>query len=290
MPRKKLHMGKRSISRSTGGDLAILFMLILGASFMALPMVFAISNAFKPLNELFLFPPQLFVRNPTLNNFRDLFVLMAKSWVPMSRYIFNSLFIVVMGMVGNVFFASLAAYALSKHKFPGSGVFMTMIIFSLMFAREVTNIPNYITIAYLGLIDTYFAVIIPSWGSTLGLYLMKKFMDSMVDDSMIEASKIDGASEFRIFWNVVMPIVKPAWLTMIILIFQELWRTTGGNFIYAEHLKTLPYALNQIVAGGVARQGVGAATTLLMMLVPIVVFVVNQSKIVETMGTSGLAN
>ncbi|NLW55114.1 MAG: carbohydrate ABC transporter permease [Firmicutes bacterium] len=283
-------MGKRRISRSTGGDLVILLMLVLGASFMALPMIFAISNAFKPLNELFLFPPRLFVRNPTLNNFRDLFILMAKSWVPMSRYIFNSLFIVVMGMIGNVFFASLAAYALSKHKFPGANVFMTMIVFSLMFAKEVTNIPNYITIAYLGMIDTYWAVIIPSWGSTLGLYLMKKFMDSMVDDSMIEASKIDGASEFRIFWNVVMPIVKPAWLTMIILVFQELWRTTGGNFIYAEHLKTLPYALNQIVAGGVARQGVGAATTLLMMVIPIIVFVFNQSKIVETMGTSGLAN
>jgi len=265
-------------------------LLVMGASFMALPMVFAISNAFKPLNELFLFPPRLFVRNPTLNNFRDLFILMAKSWVPMSRYIFNSLFIVIMGMLGNVFFASLAAYALSKHKFPGARVFLTMIVFSLMFAREVTNIPNYITIAYLGMIDTYWSVIIPSWGSTLGLYLMKNFMDSMVDDSMIEASKIDGASEFRIFWNVVMPIVKPAWLTMIILIFQELWRTTGGNFIYAEHLKTLPYALDQIVAGGVARQGVGAATTLLMMIIPIVVFVFNQSKIVETMGTSGLAN
>ena len=290
MARIKFQMGKRRISRSTGGDLVILLMLVLGASFMALPMIFAISNAFKPLNELFLFPPRLFVRNPTLNNFRDLFILMAKSWVPMSRYIFNSLFIVVMGMIGNVFFASLAAYALSKHKFPGANVFMTMIVFSLMFAKEVTNIPNYITIAYLGMIDTYWAVIIPSWGSTLGLYLMKKFMDSMVDDSMIEASKIDGASEFRIFWNVVMPIVKPAWLTMIILVFQELWRTTGGNFIYAEHLKTLPYALNQIVAGGVARQGVGAATTLLMMVIPIIVFVFNQSKIVETMGTSGLAN
>lgn len=280
----------RRLSRSTGGDIAILIMLALGAAFMALPMVFAISNAFKPLNELFLFPPQLFVRNPTLNNFRDLFVLMSKSWVPMSRYIFNSLFIVIMGMVGNVLIASLAAYALSKHKFPGSKLFMGMIVLSLMFAKEVTNIPNYITIASLGWIDTYAAVIIPSWGSTLGLYLMKNFMDSMVDDSLIEAAKLDGAPEIRIFWNIVMPIVKPAWLTMIILIFQNLWKTTGGNFIYAEHLKTLPYALNQIVAGGVARQGVGAATTLLMMIVPILVFVINQSQIVETMGTSGLAN
>ena len=87
-----------------------------------------------------------------------------------------------------------------------------------------------------------------------------------------------------------MPIVKPAWLTMIILTFQRLWGTIGGTYIYSEQLKTLPFALNQLISGGVARQGVSAATTLLMMTVPIAVFVINQSKIVETMGTSGMSN
>ncbi len=288
--KSRIELRKKRLSRSAGGDAFIFTLLALGAAFMALPMVFTVSNAFKPLNELFLFPPRLFPRNPTLDNFKDLFVMMSKSWIPMSRYVFNSLFIVVFGVIGNVFIGSLAAFALSKHRFPGAKLFLGLIVLSLMFAGEVTNIPNYITIARLHWIDTYAAVIIPSWGSTLGLYLMKKFMDSMVNETLLEAARMDGAGEFWIYWHVVMPIVKPAWLTMIILIFQRLWAATGGNFIYSEQLKTLPYALDQIVAGGVARQGVAAAVTLIMMTVPIIVFVINQSRVVETMGTSGMAN
>ncbi|HHY09216.1 MAG TPA: carbohydrate ABC transporter permease, partial [Firmicutes bacterium] len=262
--------------------------LLAGGIFSALPLVYAINNAFKPLNELFIFPPQFFVRNPTLLNFQDLLVLMANSWVPMTRYLFNSVFIVALGVTGNVFFASLAAYVLAKHKFPGNRLVNELIILSLMFAPAVTAIPNYLTLSYLKLINTYWAVIIPSWASTLGLYLMKNFIDAMVPDSLLEAARLDGASEFKIYWSIVMPLIKPAWLTLTILLFQQLWGATGGQFIYAEQLKPLPYALNQIIAGGIARQGVGAATTLIMMSVPIILFVINQSKIVQTMSTSGI--
>ncbi len=283
-----LQLRKKRLSRSTGGDLVIFAFLAAGAAFMALPLVYAISNAFKPLNELFIFPPQFFVRHPTLDNFNDMLVLMANSWVPMSRYFFNSTFIVITGMLGNVAAGSMAAYALSKHKFLGQDLMNEVIVLSLMFAPAVVEIPNYLTISYLGWINTYAAVIVPSWAWTLGLYLMKKFIDAMVPDTLIEASRIDGASEFRIYAQIVMPIVKPAWLTLIILVFQQLWGITGGMFIYAEELKTLPYALDQMVQGGIARAGVAAAVTLMMMSVPIIVFVINQSKIVETMGTSGM--
>jgi len=213
---------------------------------------------------------------------------MGKSWVPISRYLFNSLFIVIAGVTGNVIIASLAAYVLSIHEFPGKKFFNEIIILSLMFAAPVLDIPKYLLLSKLHWINTYAAVVVPTWGSTLGLYLMKKFIDSMVPHSLIEAARLDGASEFRIYAQVVMPIVKPAWLTLIILVFQQMWATTGGEFLYAEELKTLPYALNQIVQGGIARAGVAAAVTLMMMVVPILVFLFNQSKIVETMGTSGL--
>jgi ABC-type glycerol-3-phosphate transport system permease component len=157
-----------------------------------------------------------------------------------------------------------------------------------MFAPEVTAIPNYLTISFLGWIDSYSAVIVPAWASSLGLFLMKQFMDQMVPDSLLEAARIDGASEFVVFWQVAMPTVRPAWLTLIILSFQSLWGNTGSSFIYSENLKTLPYALNQIVSGGIARAGVGAAVALVMMFVPITVFVINQRSVVQTMGTSGL--
>ncbi|NLJ75039.1 MAG: carbohydrate ABC transporter permease [Firmicutes bacterium] len=282
-----MQIRKKRLTRSPGGDLAIFIFLLAGGIFSALPLVFAISNAFKPLNELFLFPPQFFVRHPTLDNFKDLFVLMGDSWVPISRYLFNTLFITLAGTSGHVLMASMAAYVLAKHRFPGRNFFFSLVVLSLMFAYQVTAIPNYLTMSALGWVNTYASIIVPAWSASLGLFLMKQFMEQ-ISDSLIEAARIDGASEFRIFWSIVMPNVKPAWLTLIILSFQSLWNETGGRFIYSEQLKTLPYALNQIISGGVARAGVGAAVGLIMMIVPITVFVFNQSKVVQTMGTAGI--
>lgn len=250
-------------------------------------MIYAISNAFKPLDEIFMFPPRFFVRNPTLDNFRDLFLLMAQSWVPFSRYIFNTVFITAAGTAGHVVVASMAAYALEKHKFPGAKLFFSIVVTSLMFSPVVTAIPNYMVMAKLKWLDTYLALIIPAFGYSLGLFLMKQFMVT-IPDSLLESARMDGASEFRTFWTVAMPCVKPAWLTLIIFSFQTLWGATGSTFIYSEELKTLPYALNQILLGGFARAGVGAAVILLMMIVPVILFMVTQSSIIQTMSTSGL--
>jgi ABC-type glycerol-3-phosphate transport system permease component len=259
-----------------------------GACFSALPLVYAISNAFKPLNELFIFPPAFFARNPTLDNFIDLFVLMSDSWVPFSRYLINTLVVTLAGTAGHVILASMAAFALSKFKFPGGKLLFSMVILSLMFARQVTAIPNYLIMSRLGWVDSLAAIILPSWAMSLGLFLMKQFMDAMIHDSLLEAARIEGASEWTVFWHVVMPNVKPGWLTLVILSFQALWGETGGQFIYSEQLKTLPYALNQILAGGIARAGVGAAVSVIMMILPITVFVINQSKVIDTMGASGI--
>ena len=283
-----LRISNRRLARSTGGNVAIFLFLAVGALFMALPMIYAISQAFKPLNELFIFPPQFFPRHPTLDNFSDLFILMAQSWVPITRYLFNSLFIVVMGTAGNVIFGSLCAYALAKHDFPGKALINSLILLSLMFAGSVLVIPRYLTMSYLNWINTYSALIVPAWSATLGVYLMRNFIDHMVHDSLLEAARIDGASEFYIYWRVVMPIVKPAWLTLIILSFQQLWGDQGSMFLYAEELKPLPYALSQSIGGGVGRAGVAAAVSVILMIIPITVFIINQSQIVQTMGTSGI--
>lgn len=283
-----LSLRHKRLNRSTGGDVLIFTLLALGAAFMAMPMVYTICNAFKPLNELFIFPPQFFVRHPTMDNFNDLFVLMAKSWVPISRYFFNSLLIVALGTAGNVAFGSMCAYALSKHNFPGKEALNQLIMFSLMFSGVVLMIPHYLLISYFGWMNTYWAIIVPAWAMTLGVYLMRNFINAMVHDTLLEAARIDGATEFDCYWRVVMPIVKPAWLTLIILAFQQLWGNQGELYLYAEQLKPLPYALNQIVGGGVGRAGAAAAVTVVLMIVPITVFIINQSQIVQTMGTSGI--
>lgn len=286
---KKLHAhAQRRVNRSRGGNIAMFIFLFIVASFTALPMIYAVSTSLKPLDELWKFPPSLIVvQKPTLKNFSDLVAVMSNSWVPFSRYIFNSFFITAAGTAGNVVFASMAAYPLAKKQFPGGGAFFKLIVFSLMFTPAVTSIPTYMVMSTLGWIDSYLAIIVPAFGSTLGLYLIRQFMLG-VPNALLEAAKIDGASEWRIFWRIVMPQVKPAWLTAMIFSVQNLWNVGSSNFIYEEKLKTLPYAMSQIVSAGIARAGVGAASTVVMMIVPIAIFLFAQNNIVETMASSGI--
>ncbi|NIK75288.1 ABC-type glycerol-3-phosphate transport system permease component [Paenibacillus castaneae] len=284
----KLHRSKSGIKRSYFADFGIYLFLLLFGIFMMMPMVYAISNSIKPLEEIWYFPPRFLVNNPTLENFRDLMVVMSDSWVPFSRYIFNTFFITAVGTLGHVVLASLCAYVLSKHHFPGKGILFSVVVLSLMFSGAVTQIPNFIIISKLGWIDSYQAIIIPAFASSLGLYLMKQFMDQMIPDAVLESARMDGASEWNIFWKIVMPMVKPAWLTLIIFSIQGLWGTGANHFIQSEELKTLNYALSQILAGGIVRTGTGSAAAVLMMIVPIIVFVISQSKIIETMSASGM--
>lgn len=278
---------RRKPNRSKGGDIFIYLLLILFGAFFAYPLIYAINNAFKPLDEIFLFPPKLLVQKPTMDNFKDLFVIMGKSWVPFSRYIFNTVFITATGTAGHLIIASMGAYVLAKYRFPGSKIFFQAVIIALMFSTYVTAIPNYLIMTKLGWVDTYLAVIVPAFASPMGLFLMKQFMEG-IPDSLIEAAKIDGAKEGSIFIQIVLPMVKPAWLTLIIFSIQNLWNNKATTFIYSEELKTLPYALQQIISGGVARAGVGAAVSLFMMVVPVGIFIFAQSNIIETMATSGI--
>ena len=251
-------------------------------------MYYTVIQSLKPLDELWMFPPRFYVMKPTFKNFRDLFSLMSGNLVPFSRYIFNTVFTSVMGTAGNLFFSSMAAYALAKIKFPGGKAMFKTVQTSLMFNSTVTSITCFILMSAFHMIDSYWAIIIPAWGSSLGLYLMKQFMESSVTDAVLESSRLDGASELRTFWTIVMPMVKPGWLTLIVYSFQGLWNAGASIYIHSEQLKSLNYAISQITAGGIKRAGASAAATVIMMLVPISVFVISQSNIIETMGSSGM--
>lgn len=269
-----------------GNTLLFVLMFICGL-FMVLPLVMIVNNALKPLDELYQFPPKIFVRNPTLENFSDLFVLMNDSWIPFSRYILNTVIITGFGMVGHVVVASLAAYPLAKHRFPGKNILFSMVVLSMMFSWTVTQIPQYLIISWMGINNNYLALILPAWSFGMGLYLMKQFMEQL-PDSLMESAKLDGASEWHIFWKIVMPNVKPAWLTLAIFQFQQMWGNTGSMFLRDEQLKPLQFALQQITAGGVARAGAAAAVTFIIAAVPITFFLICQSNVLETMTTSGM--
>ncbi len=284
--RKKL-IKKRKPNRSIAGDFFLYLFLVCMALVMAFPLIYTVSNALKPLDELFKFPPRILAQNPTLDNFSDLFVTMGKSWVSFSRYLFNTVFITVVGTAGHLIIASMGAFVLSKYEFPGSQAFFKLVTVAMMFTYMVTQIPNYLILNKLGWIDTYWAIIIPAFASPMGLFLMKQFMEGL-PMSLVEAAKIDGANEWRVFSGIVMPNVKPAWMTLIIFSVRDLWNNRAGTFIYSEEKKTLVFAMGQIQGGGIARTGQAAAVMVVLMIVPIVTFILSESQILETMASSGL--
>ena len=274
--------------RSRWGNIVnFLFICFVGV-FMLFPLVYIINNAFKPMDELFMFPPNFFVRNPTFDNFTNISVLMSQSWIPFSRYIFNTVFTTIVATFFHIVLASLAAYVLEKRDFPGARpIFKTMEV-SLLFTATTTAIPNYIIMSALGMIDSYSALIVPYIGSTMGLYLMKQHLSSTVPNALLEAARIDGASELRIFASIIMPLAKPAWLTMTLFAVQAMWGQQGASQIFSEAKKPLTYALNQIVSGGVARAGAGAAVQLIVITPPILLFILIQSQVLDTMASSGM--
>lgn len=287
LKRRFFRKREKQLNRSMAGNTLLFVLMIICGVFMALPLVMIVNNALKPLDELYQFPPKIFVRNPTLENFSDLFVLMNDSWIPFSRYILNTIIITGLGMVGHVVVASLAAYPLAKHKFPAKNILFSMVVLSMMFSWTVTQIPQYLIISWMGINNNYLALILPAWSFGMGLYLMKQFMEQF-PDSLMESARLDGATEWHIFWRIVMPNVKPAWLTLAIFQFQQMWGNTGSMFLRDEQLKPLQFALQQITAGGVARAGAAAAVTFIIAAVPVTFFLICQSNVLETMTTSGM--
>jgi len=279
---------KKKNGRSLGGNMMVYIVLICFGVFFALPLVLAIVTSFKPFEEIFIFPPRFYVRNPTLDNFSTLFLLAGNSLVPFSRYIVNSLFLSVSVTLLSIIVSSAAAYPLAKNDFPGKRAISGVVVSSLLFVPAVTSVPAYMIIAKLGLLNTYAAVILPGLGASFGVFLMKQFMEG-IPYSIIEATKIDGGSEYTILFRVVMPIIQPAWLTLAIFSFQSSWGNGGLGFIFDERLKFLPTAITELTSGNlIARMGVSSAAAVILMIPPIVFFVFSQSRILETMAHAGI--
>lgn len=285
----KVHVSaKKKVNRSNGGNFTMLLILLVFGIFTVLPLVYTAVNAFKPINELYLYPPRFFVRRPTVDNFYVMFNLISSMRVPFERYLFNSILVSGIGTLFYVIISAMVAYPLAKHNFRGKILLVNIVIWAMLFRPEVTAIPQYIIISKMGLLNNYLAMILPALAGSMGVFLMRQFMVSFIPDSLIEASKIDGAGEFRIFGSIVMPMVKPAWLTLAIFSFQSLWNTTGVQYIYNEPMKTLPVALQQTSTEGLSRAGAAAAIALFLMIPPIILFLICQSSVMETMSTSGI--
>ena len=278
----------KRFTRSKGGNFFYTLFLILFGLFSVLPMYYCIITSFKPLDELLVFPPRFYVISPTVESYLTLPSLLDNLAVPLSRYAFNSIFISVVTTFLHVLVGSAAAYVLSKTNIPGKKIIFTIVQMSLLYNAYTLQIPRYLIYSTLGMIDTYWAYILPMIPSSMGVFLMKQFMDTNVPDALIEAAKIDGAGSFKTFWRIAMPNVKPAWLTLTLFSFRDLWAIQPGGTIFSEELKTLPFAASTIAQSGIARQGCAMAVTVIMMIPPILVYLVTQRSVTQTMSSSGI--
>ena len=277
----------RRASRTRFGTLMIFLFLGLLGAFMFLPLLYSILNAFKPLEEIYMYPPRFFVRNPTTENFSLLLKLTANLWVPFSRYVFNSVFVTAACTVRHTVVASMVAYPLAK--FPHlrlQGVFRVVVL-SLLFSSTVLWIPQFIILSRLHLVNTVWVFILPALPSAVGVFLMKQFMEQ-IPFVLVESALIDGASHWRTFWQIVMPQVKPAWLTLTVFAFQASWNQASGGLVYDEQRKLLSDAIAQIMAGGYSRVGPSMAGTVMMLIPPILLFLFTQNQVIETMAYSGI--
>ena len=278
----------RKYTRTKAGDITMFIMLVAAGLFTMLPLIYAVVTSFKPLDELLIFPPRFFVRRPTLNNYLVLPDLMASLKVPLSRYIFNGVANGIITTFVYIIVSSMAAYALCKANFKYKNAIFLIVQFSLMFNGITLGIPRYLIYSYLRIIDTYWVYILPHMAGTMGVFLMKQYMEGYVPDAFIEAAKIDGAGTFKIFWSIVMPIIKPAWLTLTLFTFRDVWAEVPQGTIFTEQLKTLPQIMGQITAGGTARAGSSMAITVIMMIPPILVYLISQSNVIEAMSSAGI--
>ena len=278
----------KRFTRSRAGNVVYFSFLFLMGLFSMLPLVYCICTAFKPLDELLIFPPRFFVSRPTLANFTVLPTLLEKMRIPFSRYMFNSIFISIVSTFLNIFVSSMAAFTLSKSKLKFRNAFFWIVQFSLLYNATTLGVPQYLIFSKLGIIDTYWVYILPAIPSSMGAFLIKQYVDSGVPDTIMEAARIDGANVFVIYWRIIMPMIKPAWMTQLLFSFQGIWSITPtAGTVFSENLKTLPYVMGSVSAGGTARSGAAMACTVLLMP-PILVYFVSQSNVMETMGSAGI--
>lgn len=261
--------------------------------FTAFPMVAMVCRAFMPLEELYHYPPYIIFRHPTFQNFVELFTSLNASTVPFTRYIFNSLWVTIVAVFTSIIICCMGAYGMVKHKPMGAATVFTIVIAALGFSGHVTKIPNYMIVSGLGLIDTYLALIVPSMATAYNFFLVKQFAEQL-PDSLLEAARIDGAKEFRIFWTIVMPLLKPAWSTLAVFSFVSNWNDSFSPLVYIhkDAMKTLPLAL-QTMAGGagvVARSGTVGAATLITTAPTIIIYLIMKGRVLQTMAYSGIKN
>ena len=280
--KKKIHI--------SFGKIMLYFFMLLMLCFMIIPLVYVFLTSLKPLDELLKYPPPIFVKNPTFQNYKDMVTAFSSTTVPFLRYVFNSLFTTLSITVASVFISTLAGYSLVKLRVKAANTIFNIVVAAMMFVMSATTIMNYLIVNEMGLIDTYWALIIPKIAVPTYVFLVKQFAEQ-IPNSLLEAARIDGATEMRTFIRIAMPMMKPALVTVFMFAFNANWSDSVTSLYYVtdEAKRTLPLAITTLsTAGGLARTGATAAISAIMIIPSIIVLILSQSQVQKTMAHSGI--
>lgn len=289
--RRVKHRGKDkqvALSRSKAGTVGISLFLFIMSLFMALPLLYTILQSIKPIEEYYIYPPKFFVINPTADNYKAILSSIDTLGVPFTRYLFNAVFTTAVGTISYLFLSLITAYPVAKSKIKIVGILNTFLVYAMLFHNDTMAMLRFVVMSKMGIVDTYLAVILPGLASTMGIFLIAQFIRANIQDSILEAARIDGAGEFKILFKIVAPSIKAGWLTALIFTFQSYWNAGSSNAIYSEELKHISAAMSQIATSGITRAGAGMAVTLIMMIPTVIIFLWNQRSIMNTMAHSGL--
>jgi len=258
--------------------------LIIGGILMMLPFFWMSLGAFRPVKEIMVFPPTFLPENPTLQNFVEVF-----ERIPFVRYYLNTIFVTVIPTIVTVSTATLAGFGFAKYKFWGDKVLFWLILATMMIPYPVTIVPLYIMAFKAGLVDTYAGLIVVGLSSAFGIFLMRQFILNIPDD-LLDAARIDGCSEFRIFFQIILPLTKPALVTLTLFTFTGHWNSYIWPLmiVSSDKLKTLSLAIPMFQGQYVYNPNLVFAASLMSLLPTIILFIFGQRYFVEGITLSGI--
>ena len=260
--------------------------LTLGALSMAIPYTWMLVTSIKPIEEIQTYPPSFYVRQPTVEPYRELFYLL-----PMGRYLFNSLFVASMVTLCNVFLCSLAGYAFAKHNFYGRDKIFLLLLSAIMIPYQVNLIPGFIIVKNLGWLNSFYALIIPNLAMAFGVFLCRQYILSIPND-LIDAAKIDGCSEFSIYRLIIFPLIKPALATLAIFTFLSQWNSFVWPLIviHTSSMRTVPLVLSVLSSqfGFGANVAMVMAGATVVTLPALIVFICFQKYFIKGIASIGL--
>jgi multiple sugar transport system permease protein len=266
-------------------SIVLYIILTIGLILMVAPFVWMVLGSFKPQGEFLRLPPTWLPEQPTTGNYQRLV-----EQLDMPRFFFNSTVVAVAVTAGNLIFSPMLGYALAKLRFLGKGALMGLVLATLMLPGAALLVPLFVLMSAMGLVNSYPALVLPFLAGPFGVFLTRQFFSGLPDE-LLEAARIDGASEFRIFWTIAMPLAGPVLATLGILTFLGSWNSFIYPLVMAQEpeMYTLPVALATFATGQYqADHGMLMAGAVVLILPVLIIFVLLQRWITEGIATTGL--